>query len=76
MSPLSPEQGRCMSEEMVIRRHFPRVVCPICGVNVVGFVPKGGDGSVLRVRAHQRYGQQCQGAGHLVTDGAGSGDDE
>ena len=45
------------------------VECPRCGRPVSGSVPKGGDGSLLRVRKHLDRATElwCLGSGELTT---------
>ncbi len=36
------------------RTRMMRVTCPECNRNVAAYIPKGGDGSALRIRRHKR----------------------
>ncbi len=40
-----------------------RVICPVCGKEVGGYIPRGGNGSGFRVRRHLDLAKQypCEG---------------
>lgn len=44
-----------------------RRVCQWCGREVSAYIPKGGDGSAIRIRKHKgRDGQECGGSYRMV----------
>jgi len=48
-----------------IARHVKRfalIKCPVCGKKLRHFIPKGGDGSAVRVYAHKYSGVHCHGS--------------
>jgi hypothetical protein len=53
--------------EKLLRRSWPRAVCPLCKRSVSTYVPKGGDGSVRLLRNHKDAtasgdGMKCAGS--------------
>jgi hypothetical protein len=39
--------------EKLLRRSWPRAICPDCKRSVATYVPKGGDGSARLIRHHK-----------------------
>jgi len=50
-----------------------KIECPWCHKFAGAYVPKGGDGSALRLRSHKNlWGGKCMGSGMLDTQGRDS----
>jgi len=50
-----------------------KIECPWCHMRVGAYVPKGGDGSAMRLRSHKNmWGGRCMGSGMLDTQSGNS----
>jgi hypothetical protein len=46
-----------------------RMTCPRCGRPIAAYVPKGGDGSGVRLRRHRTpEGDDCRGSRRIIVD--------
>lgn len=55
-------------------RVYERVTCPLCGYPVAAWVPRGGDGSDVKMVKHrdQLSGEVCDGSGRLAGESKAS----
>ena len=55
----------------MMKRGFETVTCPGCGRRISAYVPRGGDGSDVRIVTHSMFGRATRGHARTIDCPAG-----